>query len=89
MFGLFGGSKPIKVTDKPFSAFTGGSHFASMSLPDPMKLGVTANLRGVLYLKGAQEIAVVQNQAVIGTNYELQIDRLTGNLTDKIERTLS
>lgn len=87
MFGFFGGSQKIKVVDKPFSAFLGGLHFASLSIADEPKVGEEVNLKGVAYIKGEQEIAVTQNQAVVGSQHELQIDRASGHVSDKIERT--
>lgn len=89
MFGFFSSGSKIKVDDKPFSAFLGGHHFAAMSIPDEPKLGQVLNLRGVAYVKGEQEIAVIQNQLIAGTQHELQIDRASGYVADKIERTLS
>lgn len=88
MFGLFGGSKSTKVIDKPFSAFLGGLHFATVSLPNAPKLDVATNLQGVLYICGEQEIAVIQNQAVTGHQHELLIDRSTGDVSDRIDSTL-
>ena len=86
MFGLFGGSKN-EIVDKPFSAFLGGLHFASNSLPPEPKVGVPMNLKGVLYIKGNQEIAVIQNNSVVQKQHELHIDRSTGLASDKIECT--
>lgn len=85
MFGLFGGGKQTKVVNKPFSAFLGGLHFAALSLPDDPKIDVVTNLQGALYICGDQEIAVMQNHAVTGNLYEIQIERATGILSDRIE----
>jgi len=88
MFGLFGGSKPTKVVNKPFSAFLGGIHFASISLPDDPKMDVATNLQGVLYMCGEQEIAVMQNHAVTNNKHELQIERVSGNVSDRVEASV-
>lgn len=86
MFSFFSSSSKTKVDDKPFSAYLGGAHFASLSIADEPKLGQTVNLKGVAYIKGEQDIAVTQNQAVMGSQNELQIDRASGQVSDKIER---
>lgn len=88
MFSFFSSSQKTKVDDRPFSAFLGGAHFASLSIADEPKLGQATNLRGVAYIKGEQEIAVTQNQVIVGSQHELQIDRASGHVSDKIERTL-
>ena len=89
MFSFFSSSQTTKVEEKPFSAFLGGAHFASLSIADEPKLGQVVNLKGVVYIKGEQEIVVIQNHTVAGTIHELQIDRASGHATDKIERSLS
>jgi hypothetical protein len=89
MFGFFSSDGKYKVDDKPFSAFLGGHHFSTLSIQDEPKLGQVVNLRGVAYVKGEQEIAVIQNLAVVGSQNELQIDRASGYVADKIECTLS
>lgn len=88
MFSFFGSSQKTKVDDKPFSAFIGGGHFATLSIADDPKMGELVNLKGVVYIKGEQEIAVSQNQLVVGTQHELQIDRASGHISDKVERTV-
>ena len=89
MFGFFSSDNRSKVDDKPFSAFLGGHYFASLSIQEQPKLGQVVNLKGVAYVKGEQEIAVIQNSLVVGTQHELQIDRASGYVADKIECTLS
>lgn len=88
MFGLFTSSKTTKVEGKQFSAFLGGMHFAAQSLQDEPMLDAVVNLKGVLYMRGDQEIVVTQNESVLGERNELQIDRVTGAISDQIESSL-
>jgi hypothetical protein len=86
MFGLFGGDKKEEIK-KPFEAFLGGAHFAAFSIPDDYKVGAAVNLKGALFLKGDKEFVVSQNASVVGSNCELQVDRNTGLILDKVQGT--
>ncbi len=86
MFGLFGGDKKEEIK-KPFEAFLGGAHFAVFSIPDDYKVGATVNLKATLFLKGDKEFVVSQNASIVGSNCELQVDRNTGLILEKIEST--
>lgn len=86
MFGLFGGDKKEEIK-KPFEAFLGGAHFAAFSIPDDYKQGATVNLKGVLFLKGDKEFVVSQNSSATGSSSELQVDRNTGLILEKIDST--
>ena len=90
MFGLFSSDKKEtkKVVSAPFDSFIGGAHFANSNTSQDVPRGKPVNLKGVVYLLGDLEVVISQNQTVTTKSNEMQIDRNSGLIIEKVEGTL-